>query len=202
MRKRRISRRMAVRIGALTLWPLTGCAGVSHNLTQSLSELVTPVPVENPLLVPSGDFETVWNTSVKAVDEYFDIAFENRLSGRIVTQPQIGATLFEPWDGSSSGFNERLESTLQTMRRRAEVTVNPAPGGGFLVRVVVFKELEDLMKPDRQSAGRAVFNNDPAVNRTREIVGPFPVPAGWIPRGRDANLESKILRKVRDALLL
>ncbi|MDR3632764.1 MAG: hypothetical protein P4L84_02955 [Isosphaeraceae bacterium] len=199
---RRISRRMAIRIGALGLWPLTGCAGMSQNLSQSLSELVTPAPVENPLLVPSGDFETVWNATVKVVDEYFDIAFENRLSRKIVTQPAIGPTLLEPWDGSSSGFGERLESTLQTIRRRGEISVNAAPGGGFLVQVTVFKELEDMVKPDRQAAGRAVFNNDPSVNRTREIVGPFPVPAGWIPRGRDANLENKIVRKLRDALLL
>jgi hypothetical protein len=199
---RRMSRRMAVRIGALGLWPLAGCAGMSHHVSQSLSELVTPAPMENPLVVPNGDFEAVWNATVKVVDEYFTIAFENRLSRRIVTQPQISPTLLEPWDGSSAGFSERLESTLQTMRRRAEVTVNAAPGGGYLVQVVVFKELEDMVKPDRQSAGRAVFNNDPAVNRTREIVGPFPVPAGWISRGRDTNLENKILRKLRDALLL
>ena len=198
----RISRRMAVRLGALGLCSVAGCAGLSQSVSDSLSELVTPAPMENPLRVPSGDFETVWNAAVKAVDEYFTIAFENRLSRRIVTQPQIGPTVLEPWDGSSSGFGERLESTLQTIRRRAEVTVNPAPGGGFLVLVVVHKELEDLVKPDRQSAGRAVFNNDPSITRTREVVGPFPVPAGWIDRGRDANLENKILRKLRDALLL
>lgn len=199
---RRMSRRMAVRLGALGLWPLAGCAGLSQDLAQSFSELLTPVPMENPLVVPNGDFEAVWNATVKVVDEYFDIAFENRLSRRIVTQPRSGSTLLEPWDGSSSGFSERLESTLQTIRRRAEVTINPAPGGGFLVLVIVHKELEDLVKPDRQSAGRAVFNNDPSVTRTRDIVGPFPVPAGWINRGRDAHLENKILRKLRDALLL
>lgn len=199
---RRISRRMAARIGILTLWPFAGCAGVSQNLTQNLSEWFVPPPLENPLIVPTTDFETVWVTAVKAVDEYFDIAFENRLSRRIVTQPAVSPTLVEPWDGSSSGFGERLESTLQTMRRRAEVTVNPAPGGGFAVQVTVLKELEDLAKPANQSAGRAVFNNDPTIVRTREVVGPFPVPSGWIPRGRDPKLENKILRKIRDGLLL
>lgn len=199
---RRISRRTAIRIGALSLLPLAGCAGFSQDLTRSISELVMPTPVENPLLVPNAEFEVVWNTAVRAVDEYFDIAFENRLSGRIVTQPALSPTLLEPWDGATGGMRDRLESTLQTMRRRAEVSVKPAPGGGFVVQVVVLKELEDLAKPSMQSAGRAVFNNDPSITRTREIVGPFPVPSGWIMRGRDANLESKVLRKIRDRLLL
>jgi hypothetical protein len=157
---------------------------------------------ENPLVVPSGEFETVWNKTVAVVDRYFEIASENRVSRTIVTQPRIGATLLEPWSGDSVSFEDRFESTLQTMRRFAIVKIDPAPTGGYLVKVEVRKELEDLIKPDRQAAGRAVFNNDFPVNRTREIVGPVPVPVGWIPRGRDPNLEQAILAGVRNALFL
>jgi hypothetical protein len=165
--------------------------------------MLAPRPVaENPLLVPTSDFEAVWNKTVAAVDRDFDIASENRLSRTIVTQPKIGATLLEPWSGDSVGFDERLESTLQTIRRFAIVKVEPAPSGGYLVRVEVRKELEDLVKPDRQAAGRAVFNNDFPVNRNREVVGPVPVPVGWIPRGRDPLLEQAILARIRDAFFL
>ncbi|MHC5538506.1 hypothetical protein ACYOEI_09775 [Singulisphaera rosea] len=157
---------------------------------------------ENPLVVPSADFEKVWNATVAALDEYFDIASENRLSRTIVTQPRIGATVLEPWSGDSVDFNERLESTLQTIRRFARATVVPAPGGGFSVKVEVHKELEDLSKPDRQAAGRAVFNNDFPINRNREIVGPFPVPNGWIRLNRDSKLEQVILQRIRDAMFL
>ena len=66
----------------------------------------------------------------------------------------------------------------------------------------LMKELEDLAKPDRQAAGRAVFNNDFPVNRTREIVGPVPAPLQWIPRGRDSKLEQIILQRIRDGLFL
>jgi hypothetical protein len=88
------------------------------------------------------------------------------------------------------------------MRRHARVTVNPAPGGGFLVKVEVFKELEDMAKPDRQATGRAVFNNSFPVNRTYEIVGPVPLPLQWIPRGRDPKLEQVILERLRRRLFL
>lgn len=154
-----------------------GCTTVAH-------WLIPGPPATNPLLVPTADFETVWKQCVAVADEYFEIASENRLSRTIVTQPKSGATLLEPWNADSADFYERFESTIQTMRRHARITVNPAPGGGFLVKVEVFKELEDLSKPDRQSMGRAVFNNDFPVNRSREIVGPVPIPNGWIPKDR------------------
>ena len=59
-----------------------------------------------------------------------------------------------------------------------------------------------MAKPDRQAAGRAVFNNDFPVNRTREIVGPVPLPNGWIRLNRDPKLEQVILERIRDAMFL
>jgi hypothetical protein len=158
---------------------------------------------ENPVIIPSADFETVWKAAVIAVDEYFEISTEDRAQRKIVTNPKVGATLLEPWEGDSVGFHERLESTLQTIRRFATVTVEPAPtGDGWAVRVEVRKELEDLVQPDRQAIGRAVFNNQFPLNRSREVVGPVQVPLYWIPRGRDPKLEQIILIKIRQALFL
>ena len=77
------------------------------------------------------------------------------------------------------------------------------PGGLFsTTEVIARKELEDLLQPDRQSIGRAVFNNQFPLNRTREIVGPVQAPAYWIPRGRDPKLEQAILAKIRSSLFL
>jgi hypothetical protein len=181
-----------------------GCtSGPSTWRAPSVSRIFTPRPViANPLVVPSSDFELVWNKTVAVVNKYFDIESENRLARTIVTQPKMGATLLEPWALDSATGRDRLEATLQTVRRFATVHIDPAPTGGFLVKVEVNKQLEDLPKPDRQAAGRAVFNNDFPVNRNREIVGPVPVPFGWIDRNRDPNLEQAILAGIRDALFL
>ncbi len=162
-----------------------------------------PAPATpNPLPVPSAEFETVWMACVTVLDDYFRIASENRLQRKIVTEPTIGATLVEPWSGDSVGVYERLESSLQTIRRFAIVSVNPTATGTFAVKVEVYKELEDLTRPEKQAAGRAVFDNEYPVNRAREIVGPIPVPNGWIPRGRDPKLEQAILAKIKDKLFL
>ncbi len=182
---------LVFRLMALVLlgWVGPGCATMRES-------------APNPLPVPVADYESVWNTTVAVLDEYFDIASEDRASGEIVTNPVNGADLVSIWAGDSVGFWERLESTLQSIRRFARARVEPAPGGGFLVRVEVYKELEDLAKPERQMGGRAVFNTDYNASRTREVDGPVQVPIGWVPRGRDPKLEELILRRIRDALFL
>lgn len=193
MRPRLIAASVALGVSAAIT--IGGCASVSR--------VVSPGAVsENPLIVPTADFETIWRETVGVVDEYFDIRSENRLSRTIVTDPVLGATLLEPWRGDSIGFQERLESSLQTTRRFARVQIDPVPGRGYAVKVEVLKELEDLARPERASQGRAVFNNDFPVNRTREIVGPMPIPLQWIPRGRDSKLEQTILNRIRNALFL
>jgi hypothetical protein len=183
---------MAAVVGLAAL-SQTGCATMT-GLTQTTSP--------NPLPIPSSDHEEIWKQAVAVVDDYFDIATENRLAGKIITQPKLSATLFEPWYGDSVGFYERLESSLQTIRRFAVVTIAQAPSGGYTVKVEVFKEIEDLAKPDRQMGGRAVFNSEFPVNRTREIVGPVPIPLQWVPRGRDPKLEQVILARLRKNLFL
>jgi len=204
MRKTRIAAAVVSWVGLAAVGlGQAGCFSGSGLHAPHVTRIFAPRPVaENPLVVPSTDFDAVWNKTVAVVDKYFDIASENRLSRTIVTQPRIGATLLEPWSLDSVSFTDRFESTLQTMRRFAIIKIEPAPSGGYLVKVEVRKELEDLVKPDRMAAGRAVFNNDFPVNRTREIIGPVPAPIGWIPRGRDPNLEQAILAGVRDALFL
>ena len=204
MRKTRIAAAVVSWVGLAAVgMGQAGCFSGGEFHAPHVTRIFSPRPVaENPLVVPSSDFDAVWNKTVAVVDKYFDIASENRLSRTIVTQPRIGATLLEPWSPDSVSFTDRFESTLQTMRRFAIIKIEPAPTGGYLVKVEVRKELEDLVKPDRMAAGRAVFNNDFPVNRTREIIGPVPAPIGWIPRGRDPNLEQAILAGVRDALFL
>jgi hypothetical protein len=205
MLKRRVSRAQAVLAllaGLAGLEP--GCGVGPHGVrAPSVTKIFAPRAVlPNPLVVPSSDFENVWNKTVAVVDKYFEIESENRLSRTIKTQPQMGATMLEPWALDSATFADRLEATLQTIRRAAAIHVDPAPTGGFLVKVEVYKFLEDLGKPDRQAAGRAVFNNDFPVNRVREVIGPVPAPLGWIKRGRDLELEQAILAGIRDALFL
>lgn len=205
MRSRGLARRVAgaIVLASCAALPIGCASGPPAWTIPSFSQVFKqPPPPSNPLHVPPGDFEKMWNKVVAEVNKHFPMASENRLAGTIRTDSVMTGTLIEPWTPDAVTFSDRLEATLQTIRKFAVVQIDPAPEGGYLIKVEVNKEMEDLSKPAMQPAGRAAFYNDFPVNRTREIVGAVPTPLGWMPMGRDTNLEQKILSEIRDALLL
>jgi hypothetical protein len=160
-------------------------------------------PIQNPLFIPPVDREFLWSQTVDAVDDYFRIEREDRVrliggvltEGRIDTFPTIGSTIFEPWRTDSTRGYEKLQATFQSIRRRATLRVIPMEGG-YLLDVVVQKELEDLDKPEHATAGGSTLRHDGTIVRQQGPPGRLSVTLGWIPIGRDVTLEQRILADV------
>lgn len=176
-----------------------------------------PTAARNAVVLPPLDAEVVWTSMVDVADDYFKVQSEQRVvfangvptEGRIDTYPQTGANVLELWRGDSVGWNERWESTLQSIRRIGMMRLIPDPGG-WRVEVEVEKELEYLSRPMRATAGGASFRNDDSLYRygtplptlgqavgdqPRPVAAPTPT-AGWIPLGRDPLLEQRMLEKL------
>jgi hypothetical protein len=159
--------------------------------------------VENPVFIATGDREYLWFQIVDTVDDYFRIEREEKVrligdvltEGRIDTYPMIGATILEPWRKDSTPGYEKLHATLQTIRRRASVRVIPTQGG-YLIDVAVYKELEDLDRPQMGTIGSAAIRHDGTLVRGEEISAEQDVTLGWIPLGRDPTLEQRILKNI------
>jgi hypothetical protein len=149
------------------------------------------------------DREFLWNQTIDAIDDYFRIEREDRVrliggiltEGRIDTFPITGSTILEPWRRDSTPGYEKAHATLQSIRRRATVRVIPAEGG-YLLDVVVQKELEDLDKPQHATAGGATLRYDGTLVRQEGASGRYSVTLGWIPIGRDFTLEQRILADI------
>ena len=154
----------------------------------------------NPMLVRTSNPEYVWEIMADVIDDYFRIEREvpvrvlgNEITeGRLDTFPSVGSTIFEPWHSDSANSRERIECTLQSIRRWAVVRVIPDECG-YLVDVAVFKELEDVQEPLEASAGAATLRYDHGLTRVVNPVGEQEIHAGWILQGRDAALEQRIL---------
>ena len=155
-------------------------------------------PVGNPIVVRANDGEFVWERTVDVVHAYlFEIERENRLDGVIETRYKTGASYLEPWHPDSPGARNRLESTLQSIRRKAYISVTPVDGG-FLVGVEAIKELEDVSRA-ANSPGAATFLDNNPLQRDLNVVVGQATPSGWIPRGRDAELEQAMLQSITQA---
>lgn len=155
-----------------------------------------PMAAANPIFVSADNPEAVWERTVDVVHDYFEIARENHLDGVIETEPKVGATLLEPWHRDSHGFENRLESTLQSIRRRSRINVTPTQGG-YLVGVEVYKELEDVPGGGGSSAGDATFQQSNPLRRDLGLVGSEASPPGWIVLGRDTLLEQQMMASLQ-----
>jgi hypothetical protein len=159
---------------------------------------------ENPALIQVADRDLLWDALVDVVDDYFTVDREERVrqvgdvltEGRIETFPEVGSTFLEPWRLDAATSFEKLEGTLQSIRRQTVARVMPAENGYF-VEIAVFKELEDVPRPDRSTAAQATFHYDNSLQRIPQPAGDRVTAIGWIPLGRDAALERQMLDDLR-----
>lgn len=199
-----------VALALLALLPF-GCAPAERwTVPPTAITPIAPAPAaySNPSHLAVADHRLLWETVADVVDDYFpDFEYEEPVrqigqvltEGRLETFPQGSPTLLEPWRRDGVGRSERLENTLQSMRRFAVVRVIPDQSG-FLVDIAVYKELEDVRKPSRATAGAATLRYDESLERVVDPMTDQPVQAGWIPKGRDYLLEQTILGHLHERL--
>jgi hypothetical protein len=154
----------------------------------------------NPVFLPTSDPQCAWEQTVDMVDDYFRIDHEEPVramgnvltEGAITTRPEVSPTVFEPWRRDTADARQRWENTLQSIRRRAVVRVVPARGGHW-VDVQVFKELEDVVRPEQSTAGAATLRYDGSLTRVVDPIGGQQATQGWIAQGRDTSLEQSMI---------
>jgi len=163
---------------------LTGCHSMPFG---------APASVSNPIQVRANNYDLVWERTIDTLHEYhFEIARENRLSGEIETEYRTGASIVEPWHHDAANAKERLEGTLQSIRRKVLVHITQIESG-YLVSVEAFKELEDLPGLAANSPGGATFQESRPLERNLNLVVGQTTPSGWIAKGRDTALEKSVL---------
>ena len=153
--------------------------------------------IGNPVFISAGNPEAAWERTVDAIHDFkFPIARENKLDGVIETDYVVGSNVLELWNRDSVGLANRWESTFQSIRRKAFVTLAPAPGG-YYVSVEAVKEIEDVRGPVANSAGGATFQIDQPLQRDLNLVVGQSTPSGWVSLGRDYALEQAMMKRIR-----
>ena len=79
------------------------------------------------MLVQGGDHQSLWETVSDVIDDYFKIEREEPVrligdtltEGRLETFPEPSPTILEPWRLDTASREQRIENTLQSIRRRA-----------------------------------------------------------------------------------
>lgn len=160
-----------------------------------------PVLEANPVFIPLGQeaYGMVFENTLRVlIDHGFEIMESNRYDGRIETVPRVATGFgFRSIYSGSPSLYERSLACLQSYRQRVSVMIQPADGGGYFIEVCVRKELEDLPRPIRATAGAAIFRIENNVERQFEVIDPTVMHSNWIYKGRDEAFEQRLLCQLK-----
>jgi hypothetical protein len=191
-------------LAAAKLVLMAGCVVLPASENPAFIQPDPAVAVENPVWLPLGSepeaYGKVFEQVLDILDDYFEISYANRYDGRIETFPRIAPGFEQLWKPGSPDAYQRLEATLQTIRHRGAVLIQPAPDGGVFVQVNILKELEDLPRPTRATAGVAAFRSDNTVERQYEVIDITTFERNWIPLGHNVGMEQVILQRLKKCI--
>lgn len=147
----------------------------------------------------SSDYrDAMWEHAVVVLHRnHFQVARESKLEGVIESHYRGGSNVLEPWHHDSVGLENRLESTLQSIRRRAIINMQADGSGMMTVSVRVDKEIEDLPGLAANYAGGATFPESQPLTRDLDQVVGQSGPSRWLSIGRDPLLERQLLSQIQ-----
>lgn len=180
--------------GLAALMVLNGCL--------SGPQIGGPPPGVNAVQVSADQYDVMWERAVAVLNDYhFRVARESKIEGVIETDYRAGSNLLEPWNRDSIGYANRLESTIQSIRRRVFVIFQNTSPGTITVSVRVDKEIEDVPGLAANYEGGATFREAQPLDRDLSQVVGQAGPSRWLPRGTDPILEVELMRKIQHAVI-
>ncbi|HEV3384185.1 MAG TPA: hypothetical protein VG097_05185 [Gemmata sp.] len=194
------------RVGLLICLLSAGCATAPPVENPVLAGLQT-CNVENPVLVSPGvptaaAYMEVFEKAVDILGDYFELHQPNPYAGQITAKPRVAPGFDQFWKTGNPDPRSRLLATLQSVRQTATIDIRAGERGGYLVYVVVDKELEDLDRPAQARVGLPVFETGPTVARPFDIVNQDVSSElqskNWFKIGRDYAMEQLILSRIRN----
>jgi hypothetical protein len=172
-------------------------------LTTALAAGCTHAPdvrYDNPLVLADYDAATVEKVARRLLtDMRFEIIYPSTSPGLVATEPLTGDQWFEFWLKDTVDRDQRLESSLFTIRRRVTVLVKAhEPGAQIAVKVLKERASAPNTAPDNISYSLSLYSR-----RDQELVRQDELAKStyhWINMGRDEALEQYLLEKIRMAL--
>jgi hypothetical protein len=153
--------------------------------------------VERVAAQSSDDFDRLYVAGGDTLRAHcFRLDRQDREQGVITTFPETTANWFEFWRPQPQPAYYWLEANGETVQRQATLRLTPAGSGAYDLQVQVDRFRYSL--PERQvtnsaEALRLYSNAIPTYSGTTERPAET---AHWIPLGRDATMESQVLRQI------
>lgn len=110
-----------------------------------------PLGTQPELAPAERNFEVTWRASQDVLTKYrFELDRLDRREGVIVTELMVGRQFFELWRHDCVTMRDKAESSLQTIYKRAIVTIRPTSPGASTWKATVVVEVDRSDRPTLQ----------------------------------------------------
>lgn len=154
---------------------------------------VTRISAETP-----ESYQALWESAADTLRQhYFRLDRQDRTAGVITTFPETSANWFELWRPQPEPAYAWAEANTKTMQRQAKVHIRPTPEAGAYdvdVEVQQFQYSLQERQVDNSAAAMRLFSSAAPVTSGR-MLRPEES-SHWIPQGRDAALEQRLLNRI------
>lgn len=169
---------------------MTGCSRPVEPATPTLARVEAQTPEHYTSL-----YEAAADT---LRDDYFQLDRQDRDQGVLTTYPETSASWFELWRPQAEPAYYWLESNTGTIQRQATIRLlaSTTQPGSYDVQVEVQRLHYSLTERqiDNAAAAMRLFSSDaPTTEGRRE---PRSRSGRWIPLGRDAFAEERLLSRI------
>lgn len=180
---------------AFAIAPLFVCCGCLTSPPKAVSGGASTIQVSDT------QRDALWERAVVVLNRnHFQVARESKLEGIIETEYRGGSNILEPWHSDSVGFQNRMESTLQSIRRRVTINMQSSGIGVMTLNIRADKEIEDVPGLAANYEGGATFSENQPLSRDLDQVVGQSGPSRWLAIGRDPLLERKLLAEIQGFL--
>jgi len=177
----------------LTLFALAVLAGCA----------ATRAEITNPMTVRDVDYDKLWQAGIDVISEDFDIPYMNKQEGSVRTTFRESGSLINFWESNASSFRGVIRETFFKTRRMVALNLKEAEDG-TRIEARVLKQIDASMNyPAEHAIEPYLFEPRQADYYPRD-ANLFPLSQDayilrggvWIPDGRDADLEKKLVSKI------
>ena len=147
----------------------------------------------------SEEADRLWEAAQETLRRHrFQLDRVDRREGVITTLPVTSQHIFEFWRHDVATWSDLCESTLNPIRRSAEVTLGHGDDESSWNQLAVVVRKERLSSPDRQfnSTGAAQQYFGDSLPSTTGIVRVTAEHETWLDMGRDPAMEQHLLNKI------
>jgi len=168
---------------------LAGCAGQAK--------------VSNPMFVADVGYDELWRASIDVLSEDFDIPYMNKDEGALHTGMKRSGTIINFWESDASSLEGVIRETFYLTRRYVALNFKKE-GAGTLVEAKVFRQrnvsenypVEHAAEPYLFSPREADYYPQDS-NLFPEQEDAYVVQSAvWLPDGRDADYEGRLLDRI------